>query len=68
MICAFFIATDPVTAPGDPKMRFFYGVLIGSLVMLLRHYSSYPDGVAFAILLANICTPMMDTLSIRKST
>jgi electron transport complex protein RnfD len=68
MIAAFFIATDPVTAPGEPKMRLIYGLFVGSLIILLRQYSSYPDGVAFAILLGNLCVPLMDSLSVRKST
>lgn len=67
MIGAFFIATDPVTAPATVPARLIYGLLIGCLIVLLRQYSSYPDGVAFAILLANICTPLMDQLSIRIS-
>lgn len=66
MIAACFIATDPVTAPGEPSMRLIYGLLIGSLIILLRHYSSYPDGVAFAILLGNLCVPLMDSFSTRK--
>lgn len=68
MIAAFYIATDPVTAPATPLMRFVFGFLIGALIILLREFSSYPDGVAFAILLGNMCAPLMDQLSIRTST
>lgn len=67
MICAFFIATDPVTAPATPYTRLIYGLLIGMLIIMMRQFSSYPDGVAFAVLLANLCTPLMDQLSIRTS-
>ncbi len=67
LVGAFYIATDPVTAPGTPRMRFIFGFLIGTLIILLRQYSSYPDGVAFAVLLANMVTPLMDQFSIRKS-
>lgn len=65
MIGAFYIATDPVTAPAQWRMRLVWGFLIGVLLILMRHYSSYPDGLAFAILLANCFTPLMDQLSIR---
>jgi len=67
MIGAFYIATDPVTAPAQSRMRITYGFFIGVLLILMRQYSSYPDGLAFAILLANCCTPLMDQLSIRTS-
>lgn len=68
MIGAFFIATDPVTAPASINMRFSYGLLIGVLIIMMRQFSNYPDGLAFAILLANLCAPFMDQISIRKST
>lgn len=62
MIGAFFIATDPVTAPAHKAARFIYGLLIGVLIICLRFYSNYPDGVAFAVLLANIAGPMLDQI------
>ena len=60
MLGAFFIATDPVTASTTNKGRLLYGALIGLLVWLIRSYGGYPDGVAFAVLLANICVPLID--------
>ncbi|EXU75960.1 MULTISPECIES: electron transport complex subunit RsxD [Erwinia] len=60
MLGAFFIATDPVTASTTNKGRLVYGVLIGLLVWLIRSYGGYPDGVAFAVLLANITVPLID--------
>ncbi|MGB9096222.1 electron transport complex subunit RsxD [Erwinia sp.] len=60
MLGAFFIATDPVTASTTNKGRLLYGVLIGLLVWLIRSYGGYPDGVAFAVLLANITVPLID--------
>jgi len=63
MIGAFFIATDPVSAPANQRARFIYGLLIGMLIILMRYYSNFPDGVAFAVLLANICSPMLNTLT-----
>jgi electron transport complex protein RnfD len=68
MIAAFFIATDPVTAPALPRMKLIYGALIGLMIVAMRQFSSYPDGVAFAVLFANAFTPLMDHLSIRTST
>ena len=63
MLCAFFIATDPVTASTTNLGSLIYGVLIGVLICLLREWGAYPDGVAFAILLANIFVPLIDLLT-----
>ena len=60
MLGAFFIATDPVTASTTNKGRLIYGVMIGLLVWLIRSFGGYPDGVAFAVLLTNICVPLID--------
>lgn len=60
MLGVFFIATDPVTASTTTKGRLIYGALIGLLIWLIRAYGNYPDGVAFAVLLANIAVPLID--------
>ncbi|MGL4474346.1 MAG: electron transport complex subunit RsxD [Shewanella sp.] len=60
MLAAFFIITDPVTAASSPRGRIIFGVLIGLLVYLIRSFGGYPDAVAFAVLLANLCTPFID--------
>ena len=60
MFGAFFIATDPVTSSITPRGKLVFGVLVGSLLYLIRFYGNYPDGVAFAILLSNICVPLID--------
>ncbi len=60
MLGAFFIATDPVSSSTTPKGRLLYGFLIGLLIVLIRTFGSYPDGVAFAVLLINIAVPLID--------
>ena len=60
MLAAFFIATDPVTAATSPRGRLLFGALIGVLVYVIRTFGGYPDGVAFAVLLANLCAPLID--------
>ena len=60
IIGAFFIATDPVTAATTNKGRIYYGLMIGMLVYIIRSWGGYPDGVAFAVLLANMCVPLID--------
>lgn len=63
MLGAFFIATDPVTASTTPRGRLAYGVLIGVLVYIIRRFGGYPDAFAFAVLLANLCVPLIDSLT-----
>jgi len=60
MLGAFFIATDPVSSSTTPKGRLIYGFLIGMLVVIIRVFGGYPDGVAFAVLLINITVPLID--------
>lgn len=60
MLAAFFIATDPVSASTTNKGRLVYGVLIGFMIFIIRKYGGYPDGVAFAVLLANMTVPLID--------
>lgn len=60
MLGAFFIATDPVSGSTTPKGRLIYGFLIGVLVVVIRVFGGYPDGVAFAVLLMNITVPLID--------
>ena len=63
MLCAFFVATDPVSAATSTKGRFIYGVGIGFLIYAIRRWGSYADGVAFAVILMNMAVPAIDYLS-----
>lgn len=60
MLGAFFIATDPVSASTTTKGRLIYGFMIGVVVYIIRSWGGYPDGVAFAVLLANMAVPLID--------
>ncbi len=60
LIGAFFIATDPVSAATTNTGRIIYGAFIGLLIYIIRTWGGYPDAVAFAVLLANICVPLID--------
>lgn len=60
MLCAFFIATDPISGPTTPKGKLLFGVGIGLLTWMIRTWGGYPDGVAFAVLLMNLCVPLID--------
>lgn len=60
LMCAFFIATDPVSAATTPRGRIVYGIGIGALVWTIRTFGGYPDAVAFAVLLMNMAAPTLD--------
>ena len=60
LLCAFFIATDPVTAPLSVKGMWIFGIGVGSLIMLIRFLGEYPEGVMFAVLIMNAFTPLID--------
>jgi len=60
MICAFFIATDPVTTSCTKIGKIIFGIIIGFLVWIIRNYSDYPDAIAFSVLFANMIVPLID--------
>lgn len=60
MLGAFFIVTDPVSGCTTPKGKLAFGFAAGILAYLIRVFGGYPDGVAFAVLLLNICVPLID--------
>ncbi|MBT2788118.1 MULTISPECIES: RnfABCDGE type electron transport complex subunit D [unclassified Halomonas] len=65
---AFFIATDPVSAATSRRGKLLYGVGIGALLITIRTFGGYPDAVAFAVLLMNLCVPLLDLYSVPRPT
>jgi electron transport complex protein RnfD len=57
---AFFIATDYVTSPVSKKGQLIFGVGCGVLTWVIRNFAGYPEGMAFAVLLMNSLTPIID--------
>ncbi|MBX3705396.1 MAG: RnfABCDGE type electron transport complex subunit D [Pseudomonadales bacterium] len=60
MLAAWFFATDPVTHPASARGQLLFGCLIGIIAFSIRSFGAYPDGLAFAILLANGCSAWLD--------
>ena len=60
---AFFMATDYVTSPVTPTGRLIYGAGCGVLVVFLRYFSGYNEGVSFAILIMNALVWYLDMLT-----
>ncbi len=57
---AFFILTDPITGPTTPRGKLIFAAGAGFLTYMIRVFGGFPDGVAFATLLMNICVPIID--------
>ena len=60
MLGAFFIATDYVTSPNTRIGQLIFGLGCGLLTYVIRTWGGYPEGVAFAVLLMNALTPIID--------
>ncbi len=63
---ACFMATDYVTSPMSNWGGVIYGCGIGLIVMMIRYFGSYPEGMSFAILLMNMCVPLIDRVCHQK--
>jgi electron transport complex protein RnfD len=57
---AVYMATDMATSPVTPKGMWVYGALIGLLTVVIRYYSGLPEGVMYAILIANAASPLIE--------
>ena len=60
LLCIFFIATDPVTAPLSTKGMWIFGAGVGAITIVIRIFGEYPEGVMYAVLLMNGATPLID--------
>ena len=60
MLGAFFILTDPVSGPTTPRGKLIFAAGAAFLTYVIRVYGGFPDGVAFATLLMNLCVPLLD--------
>lgn len=63
---ACFMATDYVTSPMSNLGGVIYGVGIGIIVMMIRYFGSYPEGVSFAILIMNCAVPLLNKIHQKK--
>jgi electron transport complex protein RnfD len=57
---AFFMATDYVTSPSTRGGQIAFGLLIGALTGVIRMFGGYPEGICYAILIANALVPAFD--------
>jgi len=60
MLCAFFMATDPVSSPVTPMGQIVFGVGCGIITWSIRSFGGYPEGAMFSVLLMNCTVPLID--------
>ncbi len=60
MLGAVFMATDYTTSPMSAKGQFIYAAGCGIIVVIIRNFCNYPEGVTYGILVMNIVTPLLD--------
>ena len=60
LLAAFFVITDPVTHPGSRPGQWLFGGIAAAITFVIRAWGGYPDGIAFAVLIANAATPLID--------
>ena len=63
---AFFMATDYVTSPVTWLGRLIYGFGCGVLVVMIRYFSGYNEGVSFAILIMNALVWYLDMFTMPR--
>ncbi len=57
---AVYMATDMVTSPYTRVGKMVYSLLIGICILIIRKFTSHPEGVAYAILFGNIFVPFIN--------
>lgn len=63
---AFFMATDYASSPLTPVGKVVFGCAIGLLVVLIRRFGGFPEGVTYAILIMNMAVPFLDKVRVKK--
>jgi len=60
MLGALFMATDMVSSPTTKLGRWIFGLGAGLLVVIIRLWAGYPEGVMYSILLMNTAVPLIN--------
>jgi Na+-transporting NADH:ubiquinone oxidoreductase subunit B len=57
---AFFVVTEPVSGAKTKTGQLIYGSMIGALIVVLRGFSNFSEGVMFSVLIMNAFVPILD--------
>lgn len=66
MLALWYIAPAYSTLPVTKDGRFVYGVLLGVLTGLFRLFGNSPENLCLAILIANLCVPLIEKVTLRR--
>lgn len=64
MFIAFFVATDPVTAPRTARGRILYGIGIALITVVIRGLANADEGVIYAVIIMNAVGPMLEPVEV----
>lgn len=64
---AVFMATDYTTSPITKSGQIIYALLLGFLTAVFRVLGSSAEGVSYAIIISNLCVPLIEKISVPKA-
>ena len=62
LIAAFFLVPEDSSSPANFIPMLIFGAMAGMMTVLIRNIGAYVDGVVFAVLLMNLCNPLLDMI------
>ncbi|MDF7825063.1 RnfABCDGE type electron transport complex subunit D [Pontiellaceae bacterium B12227] len=63
LFSAVFIVADPVSTPMSKSGQILCGLIIGISNALIRHFTFYTEAIVYAVLLGNLCAPLLDRIA-----
>lgn len=66
MLALWFIAPEFSTLPITKTGRWIYGILLGVLTGIFRVFGTSPEGLCYAVLIANLCVPLIEKVTVRR--
>jgi len=66
LFAAFFLVTEPVSAPKHPYSKYLYGFGVALIVYLIRNFAAFPEGIIFAVIIMNAVGTLFDPLFNKK--
>jgi len=63
---AVFMATDHTTSPITKTGQIIFGIGCGMITVLIRYFGTYPEGVAYSILVMNILVWLIDKATLPR--
>jgi Na+-transporting NADH:ubiquinone oxidoreductase subunit B len=55
-----FVVTEPISGAKTTPGQWIYGFLVGSITIVLRNFSNFPEGIMFSVLIMNAFVPLID--------